>query len=122
MKSTIKITALVLAFAGLTFGAKAQSNPTSTKTTGIRYSIGADAGIPTGNLSDSYNWNLGGSLQVDIPVAKQLFVTVNAGYNNLFAKDVTVAGVTAKGPNLQLLPVKAGLIFFPAGYFYVQGE
>jgi len=122
MKSTFKITALVLAFAGLTFGAKAQSNPTSTKTTGIRYSIGADAGIPTGNLSDSYNWNLGGSLQVDIPVAKQLFVTVNAGYNNLFAKDVTVAGVTAKGPNLQLLPVKAGLKYFPVGNFYVQGE
>lgn len=123
MKSTIKITALVLAFAGLTFGAKAQTNPTSTKTTtGIRYSIGADAGIPTGNLSDSYNRNLGGSLQVDIPVAKQLFVTVNAGYNNLFAKDVTFAGVTAKGPNLQLLPVKAGLKYFPAGNFYVQGE
>ncbi|HWZ36199.1 MAG TPA: hypothetical protein VNW51_08580 [Mucilaginibacter sp.] len=122
MKSTFKITALVLAFAGLTFGAKAQSNPTSTKTTGIRYSIGADAGIPTGNLSDSYNWNLGGSLQADIPVAKQLFVTVNAGYNNLFAKDVTVAGVTAKGTNLQLLPVKAGLKYFPVGNFYVQGE
>jgi len=122
MKSTFKITALVLAFAGLTFSAKAQSNPTSTKTTGIRYSIGADAGIPTGNLSDSYNWNLGGSLQVDIPVAKQLFVTVNAGYNNLFAKDVTVAGITGKGANLQLLPVKAGLKYFPAGNFYVQGE
>ncbi|WP_214073699.1 outer membrane beta-barrel protein [Mucilaginibacter sp. dw_454] len=123
MKSTFKITALVLAFAGLTLGAKAQTTPTSTTTaTGIRYSIGVDAGIPTGHLSDGYNWNLGGSLQVDIPVASKLFVTVNAGYDNIFAKDVTVAGITAKGPNIQLLPVKAGLKYFLVNNFYVQGE
>jgi hypothetical protein len=121
MKS-LKITALVLALAGITVGAKAQTNPTSTKTTGIRYSVGVDAGIPTGNLSDAYSWNLGGSIQADIPVASQLFVTVNAGYNNLFGKDVTVAGVTASATNIQLLPVKAGLKFFPVSNFYVQGE
>lgn len=122
MKSTLKITALVLAFAGLSLGAKAQTKSTSTTADGIRYSIGVDAGIPTGNLSDSYNWNLGGSLQVDIPVAKQLFVTVNAGYNNLFAKDVTVGDIVKSGTNIQLLPVKAGLKYFVAGSFYVQGE
>lgn len=118
----LKITAIVLALAGFTLGAKAQSNPTSSKTTGIRYSVGVDAGLPTGNLSDAYNWNLGGSLQADIPVASQLFVTVNAGYNNFFGKDVTVAGVTVSNPNIQLLPVKAGLKFFPVSNFYVQGE
>jgi hypothetical protein len=124
MKSTLKITAIVLGLAGITLGAKAQTNPTSTKTTtsGIRYSIGVDAGIPTGKLSDSYNWNLGGSLQVDIPVASQLFVTVNAGYNNFFGKDVTVGNVTVKQNNLQLLPAKAGLKFFPVNNFYIQGE
>jgi hypothetical protein len=124
MKSTLKITALVLALAGFTLSAKAQTNPTSTKTTasGIRYSIGVDAGIPTGKLSDNYNWNLGGSLQADIPVASQLFVTVNAGYNNIFGKDVTVGAVTVKAPNIQLLPVKAGLKYFPVQNFYIQGE
>lgn len=124
MKSTLKITALVLALAGFTLGAKAQTNPTSTKTTtsGVRLSIGVDAGIPTGKLSDSYNWNLGGSVQADIPVASQLFVTVNAGYNNIFGKDVTVGGVTDKATNIQLLPVKAGLKYFLVDKFYVQGE
>src|ERR1700712_3849010 len=124
MKSTLKITAIVLGLAGFTLGAKAQTNPTSTKTTasGIRYSIGVDAGIPTGKLSDAYNWNLGGSLQVDIPVATQLFVTVNAGYNNIFGKDVTVAGVTAKATDIQLIPAKAGLKYFLVPNFYVQGE
>jgi hypothetical protein len=123
MKNTIKITTLVVALAAFTLGAKAQTNPTSTKTSnGIRYSIGVDAGIPTGSLSDTHNWNIGGSVQADIPVASQLFVTVNAGYNNIFGKDVTLAGVTAKAPNIQLIPVKAGLKFFPVNNFYIQGE
>lgn len=73
MKSTLKISALILAFAGFTLGAKAQTTtpaPTSTTTTsgGVRLSIGVDAGIPTGKLNDAYNWNLGGSIQADIPV------------------------------------------------------
>jgi hypothetical protein len=121
MKNTIKITTLVVALAAFTLGAKAQTNPTSTKT-GIRYSIGVDAGIPTGSLSDTHNWSLGGSVQADIPVASQLFVTVNAGYNNIFGKDVEVLGTTVKAPNIQLLPVKAGLKFFPVNNFYIQGE
>ncbi|WP_158990525.1 outer membrane beta-barrel protein [Mucilaginibacter sp. L196] len=124
MKSSIKISALALAFAAFTFSAKAQSTtPTSTTTaSGIRYSIGVDAGIPTGKLSDSYNWNLGGSLQVDIPVANKLFVTVNAGYDNIFGKNVTVGTITSKAQNIELLPVKAGLKYFVVSNFYVQGE
>lgn len=120
MKSTLKIAALVLAFAGLSYTAKAQTTPTTSTTTksGIRYSIGVETGIPTGNFNDTHSWNLGGSLQADIPVAQQLFVTVNAGYNNFFGK--TVDGF--KFNNIQLLPVKAGLKFFPIQNFYVQGE
>ncbi len=119
MKSTLKISALVLAFAGLTYTAKAQTAPTSTTTSnGVRLSVGVETGIPTGKLNDSHGWNLGGSVQADIPVAEQLFVTVNAGYNNLFGKDI--AGVSL--PNIQLLPVKGGLKFFPASNFYIQGE
>jgi hypothetical protein len=123
MKNSLKISALVLAFAGLTLGAKAQSTTASSTTSGgIRLSIGADAGIPTGKLSDNYNWNLGGSVQADIPVASKLFVTVNAGYNNFFGKDINVGGATVSAPNIQLLPAKAGLKFFPVSNFYVQGE
>ncbi|MES2810602.1 MAG: hypothetical protein V4619_18345 [Bacteroidota bacterium] len=123
MKNTIKITALVAVLAAFTLGAKAQTNPTSTKTsTGIRYSIGVDAGIPTGKLADRAKWNLGGSVQADIPVATQLFVTVNAGYNNIFAKDITVGTSVIKGTDIQLIPVKAGLKYFPAGNFYVQAQ
>jgi hypothetical protein len=125
MKSTLKISALVLAFAGFTLGAKAQSTTTTSKTSsaqgGVILSVGVDAGIPTGNLNNGYNWNIGGSLQADIPVASQLFVTVNAGYNSIQGKDNAFgSGLTA--PNIQLLPVKAGLKYFVIPNLYVQGE
>jgi hypothetical protein len=125
MKSSLKIATLVLAFAGLSFAAKAQTTTTSTSTTtksGIRYSIGVDAGIPIGDFKDAYKWNLGGSVQADIPVASQLFVTVNAGYNNVFGKKDLGGIAGADVPNFQLIPVKAGLKFFPIQNFYVQGE
>ncbi|MBS1532120.1 MAG: hypothetical protein JSU01_17595 [Bacteroidetes bacterium] len=126
MKNSFKFTALVVAFAGLAYGANAQSNPASTTKTassnGVILSVGADAGIPTGKFSDSYDWNLGGSVQADIPVVKnQLFVTVNAGYNNFFGKS-NINGTGVDQTNLQLLPVKAGLKYFPVSHFYIQGE
>ena len=128
MKTTFKISALVLAFAGFALGAKAQtSSTTTTKTSstgpnGIVLSIGADAGIPTGNLNNFYNWNIGGSVQADIPVLPhQLFVTVNAGYNSIQGKK-NIDGTGLNATNIQLLPVKAGLKYFPISHFYVQGE
>ncbi|MES2267887.1 MAG: outer membrane beta-barrel protein [Bacteroidota bacterium] len=125
MKRSLKFAALVLAFAGVSVAAKAQTTTTTTTTTngGIRYSIGVDAGIPVGNFKDTHKWNLGGSVQADIPVANQLFVTVNAGYNNVFGKkDQVIGGITTDYPNVQLLPVKAGLKYFVIPNFYVQGE
>lgn len=126
MKNYLKISALVVAIAGFSFGVKAQSTTTTSKSStttpsGVVYSIGIEGGIPTGKLSDGYNASLGGSLQADIPVADKLFVTVNAGYNNLFGKD-NAYGTSVTVPNIQLLPVKAGLKYFPVSNFYVQGE
>jgi hypothetical protein len=125
MKNSFKIAALMLAFAGLTAGAKAQTAApaagSSSTANGVRFSIGVDAGIPTGSLSNNYNWNLGGSVQADIPVASQLFVTVNAGYNNIYGK-TNINGTGLSATNIELLPVKAGLKFFPVSNFYIQGE
>jgi hypothetical protein len=126
MKSTLKISALVLAFAGLTLGAKAQTSTTSTTKTstssnGVILSIGVDAGIPTGKLSDAYNFNIGGSVQADIPVAQNLFATINAGYNSIQGKN-NISGSGLDATNIQLLPVKAGLKYFVVPHFYVQGE
>ena len=118
MKSSIKIAAIALGFAAFTFSAKAQTTTTPATSNGVKFSIGVDAGLPSGDIKNAYNWNIGGSVQADIPVANQLFVTVNAGYNSFQGK--TIDGI--KATSIQLLPVKAGLKFFPVANFYVQGE
>lgn len=121
MKTTRKIGILSALLVSLAFAGKAQTTPPQTAgKQEFRLSVGPEFGVPVGNFSDGYNWNFGGSVQADIPVVKSLYVTVNAGYNNFFVKDHQSA---FPDKNMQLIPVKAGLKYFPVGdVFYVQGE
>lgn len=128
MKATLKIGIVAALLVSSTLVGNAQSsssaNTSSSPSTAgkqeFRLSVGPDAGVPLGDLSNGYNWNFGGSVQADIPVINNLYVTVNAGYNNFFARKHQ-ADVVDK--NLQMIPVKAGLKYFPFGnIFYVQGE
>ena len=122
MKTKHKLGLAALAFLGfLAYAgkAKAQEAPKAAKQE-FRLSVGPEVGLPIGSLKDSYNWSLGGSVQADIPIVQNLYVTVNAGYNNIFIKDEFKQ---QGGKNMQLIPVKAGLKYFPVGdIFYVQGE
>ena len=122
MKTKHKLGLAALAFLGfLAYAgkAKAQEAPKAAKQE-FRLSVGPEVGLPIGSLKDSYNWNLGGSVQADIPVVQSLYVTVNAGYNNFFIKDEFKQ---QGGKNMQLIPVRAGLKYFPVGdIFYVQGD
>ena len=121
MKATLKIGIAAAFLVACALAGKAQSSsPNSSSKQEFRLSVGPEAGIPLGDLSNGYNWNFGGSIQADIPVIHNLYVTVNAGYNNFFVKKDLADGVDK---NLQLIPVKAGLKYFPVGnIFYVQGE
>jgi Lipid A 3-O-deacylase (PagL) len=113
MKQLFTISA-VIAMMIFSSSVNAQSKKTNAK--GLRWSIGADAGVPVGKFNTPAQWNLGGSIQADFNVAKRvLFITANTGYNNFF----TVSGI--KG-DVQMIPVKAGLKYFPAKNFYIQGE
>jgi hypothetical protein len=122
MKASLKIGIVAALLVSSTLVSKAQSSSPAAASSKqeFRLSVGPDFGVPVGNLSNGYNWNIGGSIQADIPVIHNLYVTVNAGYDNFFVKKHQ-ADVVDK--NLQLIPVKAGLKYFPGGsIFYVQGE
>jgi hypothetical protein len=109
------VSALVLGLA-LTGKAQTASTPAADKKE-WRLSVGPETGIPLGDFHDAYNWNFGGSVQIDIPIVQSLYVTVNAGYNDFFIKK------ELGGTDMKLVPVKAGLKYFPVGnIFYVQGE
>ena len=119
MKNPIKFCAVALS--SFLFACLHSNAQTTTKTetygSGIRLSIGAEAGIPVSSLKDAYDWNLGGSVQADFPIVKdQFFATINSGYNNFFAKNGSASN------DLHLIPLKAGLKYFPVKCFYVQGE
>ncbi|MDR3716593.1 MAG: hypothetical protein P4L51_27625 [Puia sp.] len=120
MKTVLKIGMMATLLAGYSLTLNAQSTaPQSGGKQEIRLSVGPDAGLPLGNFSNAYDWSIGGSVQADFPVVKNLFVTVNAGYDNFFAK----SGKTDLAANdIRLIPVKAGLKYFVAGNFYVQGQ
>jgi hypothetical protein len=119
MKNSIKISVVTLAlFSFVSLHSIAQTtSKTESYASGIRLSIGADAGIPVGSLKDNYNWNLGGSIQGDFPIIKdQLYATVNGGYDNFYAKNSSSLN------DIHMIPVKGGLKYFPLTFLYVQGE
>jgi len=125
MKISIKISVITLAAISiLSIQSKAQTksatpgaSTTQSYTSGIRLSVGADAGVPVGSLKDNYDWSAGGSVQADFPVIKnQLYAIVTGGYNNFFAKN------SSNLDDIHMIPVKAGLKFFPVKNVYVQGE
>ena len=121
MKRTIKIGILSALLVSYTLASKAQDATThKDNPQEWRISVGPDAGVPVGQFSNAYNWNFGGSAQVDIPILHKLYVTVNAGYEDFFVKK-NQADVTQR--NLQLVPVKAGFKwFFVGNLLYVQGQ
>ena len=119
MKNSIKISVIALSLLSLlSLRSNAQtSTKTETSGSGIRLSIGADAGIPVGSLNNGYDWNFGGSIQADFPIVRdQLYVTLNSGYNNFFASN------SSNLNDINLIPVKAGLKYFPVKWCYIQGE
>lgn len=126
MKKTIKTgimgLALLTTFA-LTSKAQSTDNGTPAKATAERprflLSVGPEANLPLGDFKDAYDWSIGGSVQGDYAILKKdLYVTLNAGYSNFFAKDI--AGFSPE--DLQIIPVKAGLKYYPVANFYVQGQ
>jgi len=127
MKKTIKTgmlgLALLTAFA-FTTQAQTTDNPSSNDNDGQRpailLSVGPEANLPLGDFKDVYDWSIGGSVQGDFAILKRdLYATVNAGYANFFAKD-DLPGIS---PNdLQIIPVKAGLKYYPVSNFYVQAQ
>ncbi len=116
-KIFIRVSSIAFVLMVFSLAVNAQiSDQTTSTSKAIRLSVGPEFGLPVGNLSDSFDWNFGGSVQADFTIAKALYVTVNAGYNNIFGKsDIDV-------PDLQLIPVKAGLKYFPTKSVYVQAE
>jgi len=76
-------------------------------------------------FKNSYNYGVGASVQLDIPLSTVLYVTGNVGYTMFSASNSSsnpqyIVGV--KTPNMSAAPLKLGLKFYLIRTFYIQGE
>jgi hypothetical protein len=121
MRTTRKIGVVTALLVSLAFASQAQTQTQSTPPSDkqeFRLSVGPEAGIPIGQFHDGYSWFLGGTVQGELPIAKNFYVIANAGYNNFFVKD----GVLPH-QDIRTIPVKAGLkYFFVPNFLYVSAE
>jgi hypothetical protein len=114
MKNSTKLIAAAVTAVALFLGTtdvKAQTNEKSA----WRLGFGVEGGIPTGDISDGSNFQLGGTARLQYGVADNLALTLTSGYYNFFAKDEGVS-------DLGLVPVKLGIKSFFTDNLYVGAE
>jgi hypothetical protein len=110
--------------AGLGLAANAQTKDPAMN--GSKLGVGADFAFPMGDFGDVYNFGVGGSLNLQAPIASKLNFVGEAGYLSFMGKEYTSTfggvTVTAKAPSVGFVPLKAGLRYFLAENFYAQGQ
>jgi hypothetical protein len=108
-----KVLLLLTVLCGLSISSFAQSSKDAGK-----FSIGFEAGLPVGDISDGFNFVIGGSLKYDHPIAENTFITGSVGYNKFLLKsEFKDSGVSFYG-----IPVKVGIKYFFAESFYGEAQ
>jgi len=112
---------LALLVLGVTACSSFAQTGKANKSENGKFSIGVDAGIPTGSASDFYNFGIGGSIKYDLPIATSTFFTISAGYTALLVKsEFKDAGFKSSNG---FIPVKAGLKYYFNGEgFFGEGQ
>ena len=86
--------------------AKAQSS-------NLKFGIGLDLGIPAHNLGGS-SIAAGADLMAEYGISKEVALTGDVGYTALFAKN--------GGKTTNIIPLRAGLRFYPGSNFFIGGK
>ncbi|RZA00503.1 MAG: hypothetical protein EOP47_13760 [Sphingobacteriaceae bacterium] len=117
MKKSTKLVAVALTAVAIFFGSnvKAQTNEKSA----WRLGIGVEAGLPTGDIKDYSNFQLGGTARLQYGVANNLAVTLTSGYYNFFAKSEFA---DLGGKDVGIVPVKLGIKSFFTDNLYFGAE
>ncbi|GAA4331890.1 hypothetical protein GCM10023149_37930 [Mucilaginibacter gynuensis] len=117
MRNMSKLLATGLTAVALFIGTNvnAQTNAKSA----WRLGFGIEGGIPTGDIKDYSNFQLGGTARLQYGAADNLAVTLTSGYYNFFAKSAySDAGFKDAG----VVPVKLGIKTFFTDNLYFGAE
>ena len=121
MKNTTKLIALLTTAAAMFIAVTV--NAQSTAYGQIRFGIGLEAGVPTGNAHTYLSsFEAGGTARLQLGLSSNLAVIATSGFYNMFSKNVTVNGVTSESPGLGIVPVKGGIKAFLGKGLYFTGE
>ncbi|EHQ30706.1 hypothetical protein [Mucilaginibacter paludis] len=119
MNTSTKWIASAVTAVAILFGSNVKAQQTKANPGDVwRLGVGVEAGLPTGNLHDASNFELGGTARLQYDTRSNLSIMLTSGYYNAFFKDV--AGVSRK--DLGIVPVKAGLKVFANDNIYFSGE
>jgi hypothetical protein len=118
MKKSAKLIAVAFTAAALfsTSNVKAQTTPVSA----WRFGIGLETGVPTGQEASRGTFELGGTARLQYGVSNNLAITLTSGLYNFFGKDIP--GTNTKYPDLDVIPLKAGIKAFVAPNIYFGAE
>ena len=108
----------IVAIAAISTTTFAQKKAAASSDSKIIFSLGVEAGLPVGSFGDFYSFGIGGSLQGEYLVAKELGITLNAGYIDYLGKTINGVKVAAAG----IVPVMAGLKYNFTGGPYIHGQ
>jgi hypothetical protein len=113
----------IITIAVLTIGAFAGF---AQKTEKAKFSIGVDAGVIVGSVSDVASMAIGASAKYNLPVCTKNFITLAAGYSYLpYTNDLKVdlTGYQAsQSGGESYVPLKAGFKHFFNDVFYGEGQ
>jgi hypothetical protein len=119
MKKMTKFIAAACTAAALFIGTNA-ANAQSTPKSALRFGIGVEGLLPTGNLKDISNVGLGITPRLQYGVADNLALTLTSGYYNYFGKEYGNTGV--KTASYGMIPVKLGIKAFVSQNIYIGAE
>jgi hypothetical protein len=85
-----------------------------------RFSIGAEAGLPVGEVSSGFSAVVGGSIKCEIPTIPRAFLTISAGYNAFMTKKELKDFGAPSSANF--VPIKAGAKYYTEGNFFIEGQ
>jgi hypothetical protein len=86
---------------------------------GVKINIGAETGLPVGDVSSVYSFIIGGSIKAEIPTATHTFLTLSAGYNSWMVKSDLKDII---GSSEGFVPLKAGIKYYPDENFFLEGQ
>ena len=93
----------------------------TTKPGGWSFSIGIEPGIPTGNATDISSFEIGGTGRLEYNASANFAIMATLGFYDFMGKsDPNVSGV--KYTSLEMVPAKAGVKYYVAPMFYIDGE